>query len=57
MKTQFFFGGIISLTIGAAATMVSATVATAAIIQDGTFLQPIGTGSNQTPWSDWTKRE
>lgn len=28
--------------------------ATTSIIQDGTFLQPIGTGSNLTPWSDWT---
>lgn len=24
------------------------------ILQDGTFLQPIGTDSNLTPWSDWT---
>src|SRR5271156_4651704 len=28
--------------------------AAANIIQDPTFLNPIGTGLNLTPWSDWT---
>lgn len=28
--------------------------ATTSIILDGTFLNPIGTGSTLTPWSDWT---
>jgi hypothetical protein len=34
---------------------VTYTLATATnIVQDGAFLNPIGTGSNLTPWSDWT---
>ncbi|MFD1612080.1 PEPxxWA-CTERM sorting domain-containing protein [Sphingomonas tabacisoli] len=40
----------------AAALAGSASPASAApsLLQDGTFLQPIGTGPNLTPWSDWT---
>ena len=26
----------------------------ASLLLDGTFLQPIGTGGNRTPWADWT---
>ena len=28
--------------------------AATSVILDGTFQDPIGTGSNLTPWSDWT---
>jgi len=38
-------GSINSMTLGSASSQ---------ILTDGTFLQPIGTGNNLTPWSDWT---
>src|SRR5208282_5164697 len=34
--------------------ITDANGASDSIIQDGDFLDPIGTGSNLTPWSDWT---
>ena len=44
-----------SLAIGATASALSPIVAKASpIILDGTFQDLIGTGSNLTPWSDWT---
>jgi hypothetical protein len=41
-------------TIISTLSLFFAGAANANILQDGTFLDPIGTGSNLTPWSDWT---
>lgn len=43
----------ILVTIGALAFSTSVAKASS-IILDGDFLDPIGTGDNLTPWSDWT---
>jgi hypothetical protein len=45
----YFFG----ISLAAASAMTGSANATS-IILDGSFLQPIGTGSTLTPWSDWT---
>ncbi len=42
------------LPIVAALVFFSTPAGAASIIVDGTFLNPIGTGLNLTPWADWT---
>lgn len=46
--------GILALAIALTASFGGPVSAATSIILDGTFQDPIGTGSNLTPWSDWT---
>lgn len=52
MKINLRTIGLVTV-LGCTAAAGSASADTS-LLQDGTFLQSIGTGSHLTPWSDWT---
>lgn len=50
-----FYGALVSVSLTWMGVAIMATNAEAdPIIADGTFENPIGIGTNLTPWSDWT---
>jgi hypothetical protein len=50
MKSAIFTASVVIVALAWGGQSGAAT----SIILDGTFQDPIGTGSNLTPWSDWT---
>jgi PEP-CTERM motif len=45
---------ILAFSVALTVSLTGGSRAATSVILDGTFQDPIGTGSNLTPWSDWT---